>query len=169
MRVFDTSFDYKTDTPAKASRPCNAGSPPDSPPGAQKLSGGDPDSNSPRLRLDHELLWTKKLRSGVHFAPAAPPARRDGYLIFTDTAGARHWYGGDAITNSYTRWSRPKALADAIASLNEDQRSRYLNPPYTIGSSMIWPVRSNDRPTLNTARGFGPSGRLIGDRMDPTL
>jgi hypothetical protein len=39
-RVFDTSFDYKTDTPP----------------------GTDPDRKSPRLRADHELLWTKKLR-----------------------------------------------------------------------------------------------------------
>lgn len=149
MGVFDTSFDYKTDSPART-RP-------------------DADRDSPRLRLDHELLWTKKLNSGVVFAPTPPSPPRDGYLIFTDTSGGRHWYGSDAITNSYTGWSRPKALADAIASLNEDQRSRYLNQPYTIGSSMIWPVRSKDRPTMNQARGFGRSGRLIGDRMDLTL
>jgi len=149
MRVFDCSFDYKTDKPAKT-RP-------------------DADRDSPRLRLDHELLWTKELKSGVLFAPTAPSARREGYLIFTDTSGARHWYGSDAITSSHTTWLRPKPLAVAIASLDEDQRSRYLNPQYTIGSSMIWPVRSKDRPTLNTARGFGPSGRLIGDRMDLTL
>ncbi|MDP9905587.1 DUF6994 family protein [Arthrobacter bambusae] len=149
MPVFDTSFDYKSDKPAKT-KP-------------------DADRDSPRLRSDHELLWSKKLRSGVLFAPTAPPARRDGYLIFTDTSGARHWYGSDAITSSHTTWLRPKALVDAIASLNETQRSRYLNQPYTIGSSMIWPVRSKDRPTMNTARGFGPSGRLIADRMDLTL
>lgn len=50
VRVFDTSFDYKTDTPAKT-RP-------------------DPDKDSQRLRLDHELLWTKELRPGVSFARA---------------------------------------------------------------------------------------------------
>ncbi|WP_369046691.1 DUF6994 family protein [Sinomonas sp. P10A9] len=148
-RVFDVFFDYKTDRPAR-SRP-------------------DADRDSPRLRSDHELLWTKKLNSGVHFAPTAPSARRNGYLIYTDTSEARHWYGSDAITSSYTGWSRPTSLAGAIASLNEDERSRYLNPPYTIGSAMIWPVRKKDRPTINTARGFGPSGRLIGDRMDLTL
>ncbi|GAA5199805.1 hypothetical protein GCM10023346_40420 [Arthrobacter gyeryongensis] len=149
MRVFDTRFDYKTDTPSKT-RP-------------------DADRDSPRLRLDHELLWTKELCSGLCFAPTAPSVRRDGYLIFTDASGARHWYGGDAITGSYTTWLRPKTLANAIAGLNEDQRSLYLDPAYTIGSSMIWPVRSKDRPTMNQARGFGSSGRLIGDRMDLTL
>jgi hypothetical protein len=149
MRAFDSSFDYKTDKPAK--------------------TNPDADRDSPTLRLDHELLWTKKLRSGVLLAPATPSPPRDGYLIFTDTSGERHWYGSDAITNSYTRWTRPRSLVDAVASLNEDQRSRYLDQPYTIGSSMIWPVRKKDRPTINMARGFGPSGRLIADRMDLTL
>jgi len=149
LPVFDISFDFATDKPART-RP-------------------DADRDSPKLRSLHELLWTKRLNSGVLFAPKAPPRRRDGYLIFTDTSGARHWYGSDAITNSYSRWSRPKSLAEATASLSEAQRSRYLNPPYTIGSSMIWPVRSKDRPTINAARGFGPSGRLISDRMDLTL
>lgn len=49
-RVFDTSFDYKTDTPSR--------------------TGPDPDKDSQRLRLDHELLWTKRLRSGVVFPRA---------------------------------------------------------------------------------------------------
>jgi hypothetical protein len=146
MRDFDTSFDYKTDKPART-RP-------------------DPDRDSLRLRSLHQLLWTKKLRSGVLFAPTVPPNRGDGYLIFTDTSWGRHWYGSDAITASYTNWLRPRPLVDAIAGLNEEQRARYLNPPYTIGSSMIWPVRSNDRPTINQARGLRS---LIGDRMDLTL
>jgi hypothetical protein len=145
-RVFDTSFDYMTDRPRKSRQ--------------------DPDSGSPRLRADHELLWTKKLSSGILFAPAGPPRRGDGYLIFTDASEDRFWYGSDAITNSYTRWSRPRALAAAIAGLNEEQRARYLNPPYTIGSAMIWPVRKKDRPTMNTARGLR---HRIADRMDLTL
>ncbi|KRE77785.1 DUF6994 family protein [Arthrobacter sp. Soil761] len=117
-------------------------------------------------RADHELLWTKELRPGVVFEPTAPPKRGDGYLIFTDPSEARHWYGSDAITHSYTDRARTRSLANAIASLNEDERSRYLNPPYTIGSAMIWPVRKKDRPTMNQARGFRS---LIADRMDLTL
>ncbi|MDP9694431.1 UNVERIFIED_ORG: hypothetical protein J2X79_001990 [Arthrobacter globiformis] len=76
-RVFDTSFNYMTDTPP----------------------GTDPDSGSPNLRADHELLWTKELRPGVVFEPTAPPKRGDGYLIFTDPSEARQWYGSDAITS----------------------------------------------------------------------
>lgn len=146
MRVFDTSFDYKTDKPAKT-KP-------------------DADKDSPRLRLDHALLWTKKLNSGVLFAPTPPSRRRDGYLIFTDGDENRHWYGSDAITSSYTTWTKPKALVNAVAKLSEDEKSRYLDPPYIIGSSMIWPVRSKDRATMNRERGFRLS---IADRMDLTV
>jgi hypothetical protein len=147
-RVFDTSFDYKTDTP----------------PGTKP----DPDSNSQLLRWDHELLWSKELRPGVLFAPKVTP-RKSEYLIFTDANEKRHCYGSDAITSSYTGRSSPAPLAKAMADLSQCQKSRYLNPPYTIGSAMIWPVRAKDQPTMNQARGFGPSGRLIGDRMDLTL
>lgn len=149
MRVFDTSFNYITDTPAKT-RP-------------------DADRDSQRLRSDHELLWTKELCSGILFepkVPTVPKERRGNYLMFEDAAGGRYVYGSDAITASYSTWLRPKSLVTAIASLDADERSRYLNPPYTIGSAMIWPVRSKDRPTMNTARGL----RLkIADRMDLTL
>jgi len=146
-RVFDTSFDYKTDT--SRTKP-------------------DPDSGSQLLRWDHELLWTKELRPGVLFAPKVTP-RKSEYLIFTDANEERHCYGSDAITSSYTGRSSPASLATAMADLNQCQKSRYLDPPYTIGSTMIWPVRRTDSPTMNQARGFGPSGRLIGDRMDLTL
>jgi hypothetical protein len=105
----------------------------------------------------------------VKFAPTAPSTRRDGYLIWTDGSGEQHWYGSDAITNSYTGWTRPRSLVDAMAGLSEEQKARYLNPKYTIASSMIWPVRTKDRPTINEARGFGPTGQIIRDRIDLTL
>lgn len=100
------------------------------------------------------------------FRPDRSISSGEGYLIFTDASGARHWYGSDAITPSYSRWLRPRPLVAAIAGLSEEQRARYLNPPYTIGSAMIWPVRKADRPIINQARGFS---RLVSDRMDLTL
>lgn len=144
---FDDDYNFFDDTPA----------------------GKDPDSHSPTLRRYHRLLWSKPLPDGQPFELQARRALSP-YLVY-EADGTSFVLGSDAITSSYTRWSRrkSKALAAAIAALNEDERSRYLNPPYTIGSAMIWPVRKKDRPTMNTARGFGPSGRLIADRMDLTL
>lgn len=94
----------------------------------------------------------------------APPRSRN-YLGFS-SSGGDFVCGSDAITNSYTRWGKPVTLVNAIASLNHDQRSRYLNPQYTIGSAMIWPVRTKDQPTMNQARG---TRQLVADRMDLTL
>ena len=95
-----------------------------------------------------------------------PKERRKNYLMFEQTPDKRFTFGSDAITNSYTKWGKPRALVEAKAELSEEQKRRYFNPPYTIGSAMIWPVRKIHRPTLNTARGM----RLrIADRMDLTL
>ncbi|WP_285660655.1 DUF6994 family protein [Paenarthrobacter ureafaciens] len=149
-RVFDTSFDYKTDTPSR--------------------TNPDADKDSQLLRWDHELLWSKELPSEDGFAQKVT-TRRSEYLIFTDAKKERHCYGSDAITSSYTTWvkeknPRSRALVDAIAGLDDEQRARYLNPPYTIGSAMIWPVRTKDYWTMNRARG---ASMLIADRMDLTL
>ncbi|GGB81479.1 hypothetical protein N798_00180 [Knoellia flava TL1] len=143
---FDDGFNFETDQP-RATRP-------------------DADSDSPTLRRYHQLLWSKPLRSGNVFALEAPATRREGYLIYTDASGDQHWFGSDAITNSYTGWLRPKALVDSIAALSSEQKTRYLNPPYTVGSTMIWLVRPKDRPTINQARG---TRSAIADRMDLTL
>ena len=148
MRVFDITFDYLLDT---------------TPPGK------DPDSHSPRLKADHQLLWTKELCERQLFkltVSEIPKVRRNNYLMFEQTPDKSITFGSDAITNSYTRWGRPNALAQAKAELSEEQKRRYLNPPYTIGSAMIWPVRGIHLPTLNTSRGMRQS---IADRMDLTL
>lgn len=147
MRVFDITFNYKLDTPP----------------------GKDPDSHSPLLKADHQLLWTKGLCDGELFkvqVPADPKERRSNYLMLEQTPDKRFTFGSDAITSSYSTWLKPRALVDAIAGLSEEQRTRYLDPPYTIGSAMIWPVRKIHRPTINQARG---TRALIADRMDLTL
>lgn len=152
MTVFDTTFDYKTDHPA-----------PTKP---------DPDRNSPRLKADHQLLWTKPLPNGELLEPKVPvlaKERRSNYLVTEQALGKKFTVGSDAITHSYTGWTKFPALADARDQLTEEQRSRYLDTPYTIASAIIWPVRTIHQPTMNTARGFGPEGLLIGERMDLTL
>lgn len=141
---FDDDYNFFDDTPA----------------------GQDPDRRSRTLRQYHRLLWSKPLPDGRPFELHAGRAFSP-YLV-SEADGMSFVLGSDAITSSYTGWSRrrSKSLADAITALDEDQRSRYLNPPYTIGSAMIWPVRTKDRPTMNTARGLRLS---IADRMDLTL
>jgi hypothetical protein len=105
-----------------------------------------------------------------HLRPKVTPKKSE-YLIFTNANTKRYCYGSDAITSSCTKWvkkkrPRSRALVDAIAGLDNKQRARYLNPPYTIGSAMIWPVRTTDYWTMNRARG---ARLVIADRMDLTL
>ena len=143
---FDDEFNFDADQPAAKSP--------------------DADRDSPMLRRYHQLLWSKPLRSGHLFTLEAPAVRSHGYLIHTDAEGGKIWLGSDAITNSYTGWTRPKALVESIAALDHLQKARYLHPPYTVGSAIIWPVRTKDRPTINQARG---TRSKIADRMDLTL
>lgn len=127
--------------------------------------GKDPDEHSPTLRQFHSVLWSKPLRSGRELAPKPPTRRGDGYLIHEEE-GLKLWFGSDAITHSYGTWLKPRALVDAVAALDESQRAKYLNQPYTVAETMIWPVRSQDLPTLNQARG---TRSVIDDRFDLTL
>lgn len=115
--VFDTSFDYKTDTLLKT-RP-------------------DADTDSQRLPLVHVLLWTfTLLRSGVDFAPGVSSAGRNDYLIHADVANVRYCYDIYTITTSCIRWLRRKSLVDDIAGQNEVQRSHYIN--VNTASAVQW-------------------------------
>jgi hypothetical protein len=49
-------------------------------------------------------------------------------------------------------------------ALSPQQRVRFLDPPYTIGQSIIWPLRKKDG-SINTARVQGK----VSDRIDLTL
>jgi hypothetical protein len=92
MRVFDITCNYKVDTPP----------------------GKVPDSRSLVLKADHQLLWTKELCGGDLFklqAPAGPKERRENYLMFEQTLDKWFTFGSDAITNSYTKWGKPRGLA----------------------------------------------------------
>ena len=105
MRVFDITCNYKIDA-----------------------LGKDPDSHSPLLKADHQLLWTKELCDGELFkvqVPAEPKERRKNYLMFEQTPDKRFTFGSDAITNSYTRWGKPRKLVEAKAELSEEQKRRY--------------------------------------------
>lgn len=131
-----------------------------------EAQGRDADDLSPTLRKYHAALWSKPLKSGAVLAFDASRPRSEGYLSNLAPDGPTMVFGSDAITHSYTSWTKPAALVIAKDALNESQRKRYLNTPYTIGSAMIWPIRSANKPTINQARG---TRQLIDDRIDLTL
>mgnify|MGYP001059939207 CR=1 FL=1 len=125
----------------------------------------DADTYSRTLRVYHRMLWSKPLPSGRPFTLATPSNRAlGGYLTHEMPDGSILTLGSDAFTNSWSTWIRPRSLVQARDALNSQQRARFLNPPYTIGQSIIWPLRTKDG-SINTARVQGK----ISDRIDLTL
>ncbi|MDQ0691010.1 hypothetical protein [Arthrobacter sp. W4I7] len=43
--------------------------------------------------------------------------------MFEQTRDKRFTFGSDAITNSYTKWGKPRALVEAKAELSEEQKA----------------------------------------------
>ncbi|MBT2522598.1 DUF6994 family protein [Arthrobacter sp. ISL-28] len=70
-RVFDTSFGYKTDKPSR--------------------TNPEGDKDGQMLRLDHELLWSKKLPSGDVFAPRISSAGPNEYRTSRRSDVALRW------------------------------------------------------------------------------
>lgn len=131
----------------------------------QDCQGKDPDQFSPALRLFHQRLWSKPLPSGEPFEVTIPRYKKDGYLR-ARSGRTEFVLGSDTITQSFATWRRPRVLVEAREALTPAQRERYLTPRYTMASSLVFPVRSAHRPTMNQARGT----RLkIADRIDLTL
>lgn len=125
----------------------------------------DADTYSRTLRVYHQLLWSKNLPSGRPFTLTMPSNRAvGGYLTHEMPDGSILTLASDAFTNSWSRWIRPRSLVRSRDALSPQQRVRFLDPPYTIGQSIIWPLRKKDG-SINTARVQGK----VSDRIDLTL
>lgn len=135
----DTTFDFRTDTPA----------------------GRDPDSHSPTLRRYHQLLWSKPLPSGVLFEL---DATTPGYYLRHRSVLGQFALSSDAVMPSYTG---RLAMAPIIGNCSEKEQAAFNTSGYTIGGMMVFPSnRVDGKMTINGARGL--LGR-IADRMDLTL
>lgn len=132
----DTSFDVRSDS-----------------------KGRDPDSSSQTLRRFHQQLWNGKLQSGDFFELTR---ERGSYLQLTTSFG--EWnMTSDSIVNTYTQWSRASRI---VGQVSREELDSFLNVACTVGAYIVFPVRSDLKPTLNQARG---TRRLIDDRFDLTL
>ena len=68
--------------------------------------GGGPDRYSMVLRRYHQLLWSKPLPSGAMFD-------LDEQLHHKSALG-EFWLSSDAITHTYSYWTKPPRLVEAI-------------------------------------------------------
>lgn len=124
--------------------------------------GRDPDSHSGTLRRYHQLLWSKPLPGGAVFDLDARLHHRSDLGEF--------WLCSDAITHTYTNWSRPARLVEILRQIPEQETTAFYSLGCTVGAYVVFPARRQVdgkwRQSINQGRGIHPR---IRDRFDLTL
>ena len=118
----------------------------------------DPDRYSKKLKEAHSILWSKALPNGEKLELFVKNNRiySKGEYSFD--------FAPDSITNSYKNRTSLKIILNNSKKLEE-----YNELDYTIGSSIIFPIKDDNgksNRTINQERGCN---RLISDRFDYTL
>jgi len=137
--TIDTAFDFRTEV-----RP-----------------GRDPDTDSPTLRLYHQLLWSKRLPSGASFELSDTFPR---VYLYHDSQLGKFFLSSDAVM---TTFKNKTVVKPVIGQLPESENSEFNTKAYTIGAMIVFPSNKIDGfATINVARGLHPS---ICDRFDLTV
>jgi hypothetical protein len=135
--IFDAEFDQRLDS-----------------------NGKDPDTNSPTLKFQHQLLWTKPLPSGVLFDLQPEPGK---YLIHKSELGEFH-LSSDSISHSLREQKKMQAIIEQISGSELDE---FQSVGSVIGARILFPGnRVDGQATINAARGFSSK---LNDRFDLSL
>ena len=135
--IFDVEYDHRLDS-----------------------NGQDPDAHSPTLKLQHQLLWSKPLPSGVLFDLQPKPGK---YLIHNSPLGGFH-LSSDSISHSLREQKRMQVIIEQIPASELDD---FQLVGSTIGARILFPGnRIDGQATINAARGFSSK---INDRFDLSL
>ncbi len=125
-------------------------------------NGKDPDSHSATLRAYHRLLWSKPLPSGTMFD-------LDDRLHHSSALG-EFWLASDAITHTYSNWTRPARLVESMQQIPREDIAAFYDLGCTVGAYTLFPGQvhadGKRRLSINQARGIHPK---ICDRFDLTL
>lgn len=135
--TFDVNFDHRLDS-----------------------KGKDPDSFSPTLKLQHQLLWSKPLPDGTLFNLQPEP----GKYLKHDSHLGEFFLSSDTISHSLRKQKRMQAVIEQIP---EKELDEFQTTGSVIGGKILFPGnRINGQSTINAARGFKSK---INDRFDLTL
>jgi hypothetical protein len=135
--IFDVDYDHRLDS-----------------------NGKDPDTYSPTLKLQHQLLWSKPLPSGALFDLQPEPGK---YLIHRSHLGKFH-LSSDTISHSLRHQKRMRLLIEQIPATELDE---FQSIGSVIGARILFPGnRLDGQATVNAARGFNSK---INDRFDLSL
>ncbi len=122
--------------------------------------GRDPDSHSPTLKLQHQLLWSKPLPDGTLFDLQPEPGK---YLKHESHLG-EFFLSSDTISHSLRKQKRMQAVIKQIPAKELDE---FQTTGSVIGGRILFPGnRIDGQATINAARGFNSK---INDRFDLTL
>lgn len=134
---FDVNFDHRLDS-----------------------QGKDPDTHSPTLRIQHQLLWSKALPDGTLFQLSQ---EENKYLKHESHLGLFH-ISSDTISHSLREQVKMQPLVKQIPT---QQLDTFQAVGSIIGARIIFPRnRIGGQATINQARGM--HGK-INDRFDLTL
>ena len=123
-------------------------------------NGKDPDSHSPFLKKQHQLLWSKPFPNGGLFNLEMSPGK---YMRHSSNLGDFK-LSSDCISHSLRNQKRLKSIIEQIPEFELDE---FQSIGSTIGARILFPGnRINGQATINAARGFSPK---INDRFDLTL
>jgi hypothetical protein len=124
--------------------------------------GKDPDSHSATLRRYHQLLWSKHLPGGSLFD-------LDSKLHHASALGD-FWLTSDAITHTYSQWTRPPRLVEVLSQIPTEEMAAFYDLGCTVGAYTVFPskvyIDGRWRLSINGCRGMHPRLR---DRFDLTL
>jgi len=135
--IFDVDYDHRLDS-----------------------KGNDPDTHSPTLKSQHQMLWTKPLPNGTIFELQPEPGK---YLVHNSDLGQFH-LSSDTISHSLRDQKRMKFLIDQIPAAELDE---FQSIGSVIGARILFPGnRIDGQATINAARGFSSK---INDRFDLSL
>lgn len=138
MTIIDTNFDVYSDTPG----------------------GRDPDSYSPTLRKQHQILWSKLLPNGVEFNLDDSIPR----LLHHRSKLGDFSLSSDSIGHTY---SKVKSMSHIVDQIPFEEIKSFFSICSTIGAYIIFPAKKIDnKMTINGSRGLN---RSIKDRFDLTL
>jgi hypothetical protein len=122
--------------------------------------GKDPDTHSPTLKLQHQLLWSKPLPDGTLFDLQPEPGK---YLKHNSRLG-EFFLSSDTISHSLRNQKRMQPVIEQIPSGELDE---FQTTGSVIGGRILFPGnRIDGQATINSARGFNSK---INDRFDLTL
>jgi len=123
-------------------------------------NGNDPDTHSPTLKLQHQILWSKPLPSGEIFELIPESGK---YLMHKSNLGEFH-LSSDSISHSLREQKR---MQNIIALIPVSELDEFQSVGSTIGARIIFPGnRIDGQATINAARGFSTK---LNDRFDLTL